>query len=111
MFAVGRAAVLRQLREALGPYGNLDPFAADGFCDIDDLTACGEDVCIHDANCGGIKRFTSAGVFVKQTVMDPLRETGFVETSIAGDSDGSRVYVAGVYDGGAGGRAVFRAGL
>lgn len=97
--------------ENLGLYGNLEASAADGFCNIGELTACGDDLCVHDFNCWKIKRFTTAGVFVKQTVTDPLRYIDFVETSIAGNGDGSRVYVAGVHDGGAAGRAVFRAAL
>ena len=60
----------------------------------------------------GIKRFTPAGEFVKETVTEPLRDIGFFETSVAGNSDGSRVYVTGVHDyGHGGGRAVFRAAL
>jgi len=96
--------------ESLGVYGNLDAFAEDGFCNVGDMTMCGEDVCVHDFNCWGIKRFTVDGKFVKETETTELRtELDFVETSLAGSADETRVYVAGVYD--AGGRAIFRMGL
>lgn len=97
--------------DSLGLYSNIyDGFAEDGFCNVLDMTMCGDDVCIHDFNCWGIKRFTVQGDFVEETETSVLRtELDFVETSVTSNDDGSRIFVTGVYE--AGGRAILRLDL
>lgn len=61
-FNIGRVEVLAPDGASVKVYGNAsDPMAPDGLCSVDGIAACGASMCVVDANCRAIKRFSKDG--------------------------------------------------